>query len=936
MDSGISGNPIGNLMPNATLPTVLRHLRQLLGRTETSGLTDGQLLKRFIARRDQAAFTTLLERHGGMVLAVCRRLLDHHDAEDVFQATFLVLVKKAMSIRKHQSVGSWLHGVAYRLAAKARAQAALRRHHERKAAELPDTAVSSEIAWRELQQILDEELQRLPDRYRLPLVHCYLEEQTHEEAANALGLPVGTVKSRLARGKERLRKRLAKRGMTLSGLAVTTLLAVNGATSAGLPLLLSQATSQAAGLVGAGQSLAGVVSGQVLALVEGAITAMAASKRRIGLFVLVLGVLLAGGGAAAVAWSASGHHVGEPRDAPPMERARPEKPAPEAEKVTVHKKPAEKAWRLLIPGKLVAVHIERCLYEIKGEKCFFMAIRLSNLTREEIGVDWHGREPGLYVNQWGVHDAERRHIIDERRVIHTPPDREKVRDDFKAGGLLRIPPRKATRVWAEFNASSRADVDKSQGQFFIASLDGQFSATDGNTVDVISLQWKEPIGHGVTDVVLPLPVTWKTKEKEPNPAVLRSEPMEKVPAEEAWLYDHSGVELPRKVAKEKFDKVRYGMTLEEMVKLLGKAWMRPNSSIRDIYWGCEDGRVIQIYPAHYRRDEKITRKGNEDGLSALIMYRERGGKVVETITLPVEGAERNIEKWEGIECFVTRDARWPDRPIIGLDFIGCHLKDADLKKLASVKKSLKSVNLRYNTKLTNAGMKELAPLISLEILYLVETNIGDAGLKELAPLKKLSSLGLDGTRVTDQGLKELARFPNLTHLRLGSPTITDRGLKEIASLTNLQELYLAQANIGDAGVKELASLKNLKHLGLDVTKVSDAGLRHLANLKDLEYLGLAHTQVTGSAFIELAGLKKLTKVNLYGSTASDEGLKGLASLKNLEDLALPHTKITDAGLKELSSLTNLRHLNVAETGVTATGVKDLQAVLPKCKIDAPR
>ena len=119
----------------------------------------------------------------------------------------------------------------------------------------------------------------------------------------------------------------------------------------------------------------------------------------------------------------------------------------------------------------------------------------------------------------------------------------------------------------------------------------------------------------------------------------RGQPIEKPPAAEAWLYEHSGFVLPRKVAKEKFDKVRYGMTLGELVQLLGKAWMRPNSSIRDIYWGCEDGRVIQIYPARCRKDEKITKKGQKEGLSALIMYREKGGKIVEIITLPPEKAK---------------------------------------------------------------------------------------------------------------------------------------------------------------------------------------------------------------------------------------------------------------------------------------------------------
>jgi RNA polymerase sigma factor (sigma-70 family) len=314
-------------MQKAPLPTVLRHLRQLLGRTVTASVTDGELLTRFIARREEAAFTVLMERHGAMVLAVCRRHLDHHDAEDVFQATFLLLVRKAMSIRKHESVGSWLHGVAYRLAAKTRAQGAQRRHHERHAADLRDTAVTSKTACRELQQILDEELQHLPERYRLPLIHCCLDEQTHEEAASALGLPVGTVKSRLSRGKERLRKRLARRGLTLSGPAFATLLAVNGGASASLPPLLYQTTTQAAVLLASGHALAGAVSANVLPLVEGGMSAMTASTMKPAILVITLGGLLAGG-AAVVGWSASGHQGAEGRLEPQMAQAQPDEVAP--------------------------------------------------------------------------------------------------------------------------------------------------------------------------------------------------------------------------------------------------------------------------------------------------------------------------------------------------------------------------------------------------------------------------------------------------------------------------------------------------------------------------------------------------------------------------------------------------------------------------------
>ncbi|MBI3821796.1 MAG: hypothetical protein HY289_03845 [Planctomycetes bacterium] len=143
------------------------------------------------------------------------------------------------------------------------------------------------------------------------------------------------------------------------------------------------------------------------------------------------------------------------------------------------------------------------------------------------------------------------------------------------------------------------------------------------------------------------------------------------------------------------------------------------------------------------------------------------------------GGERQVETWEGIDCFVTRDVKQTSRPIVALDFIGGELKDADLKKLAGVKKTLKSLSLRYNLTLTDGGLKELACLENLEVLYLPATNFGDAGLKELAPLKNLQQLGLAGTRVTDAGLKELATLENLRYLNLSDTAVTDAAVKKL-------------------------------------------------------------------------------------------------------------------------------------------------------------
>src|SRR5262249_52281674 len=158
------------------LSTVLRHLRHLIGPASPGEVTDGHLLHRFVTGRDEAAFAALVQRHGPLVLGVCRRLLrDANDAEDVFQATFLVLVRKARSLDRRGSLAGWLYTVAYRLALRLRADAARRREHERQAATMSPTEPRNDAAWKELAALLDEELNHLPEKYRTPLVLCYLQ-----------------------------------------------------------------------------------------------------------------------------------------------------------------------------------------------------------------------------------------------------------------------------------------------------------------------------------------------------------------------------------------------------------------------------------------------------------------------------------------------------------------------------------------------------------------------------------------------------------------------------------------------------------------------------------------------------------------------------------------------------------------------------------------
>ena len=187
--------------------SLLDQLFQLAAGPATDAAPDQQLLDRFVTGQEEDAFTALVRRHGPMVLGVCYRLLrDTHDAEDAFQATFLVLARKAASIQKRDSVGSWPHGVALRVAGKARVESVRRSRRERLRPAPALAATGDAITWGELRSVLDEELGRLPSSWRAPLILCYLEGQTQDEAARRLGWSKSTLRRRLERGRGLLRR----------------------------------------------------------------------------------------------------------------------------------------------------------------------------------------------------------------------------------------------------------------------------------------------------------------------------------------------------------------------------------------------------------------------------------------------------------------------------------------------------------------------------------------------------------------------------------------------------------------------------------------------------------------------------------------------------------------------------------------------------------
>lgn len=259
-------------------------------------LSDGRLLESFLTCRDEAAFAMLVKRHGPMVLGVCRRVIGNlHDAEDAFQAVFLVLARKANSVVPRDLVGNWLHGVAYRTALQARSRLERHRARERQVQEMPQPTVAPDLDLHELHHVLDEELNGLPEKFRVAIVLCDLEGGSRHTVACQLKIPEGTLSSRLAKGRRLLAERLARHGLMLSGAGLATALADQTALAAIQPALVVS-TVQAAALTAAGQSAAGLVSTTALSLSQGVLKTMFLNKLKVISFV-VLGMVLGGLGA---------------------------------------------------------------------------------------------------------------------------------------------------------------------------------------------------------------------------------------------------------------------------------------------------------------------------------------------------------------------------------------------------------------------------------------------------------------------------------------------------------------------------------------------------------------------------------------------------------------------------------------------------------------
>ena len=797
-------------------------------------LTDADLLERFIGQRDEEAFEALVRRHGPMVLGVCRRILHNEaDVEDCFQATFLVLVRRAASVRPRGLVGNWLYGTARNVALKARTMRDLRHKKEREAG--VEQTRKSPNHDRNLQELLDQELQALPDKYRAAIVLCDLEGMTVPAAAKEMGCPLGTLSARLVRGRAMLAKRLARHGLTVSGGVLAAALCQNAA-SACVPGPLVVSTVQAAISMAAGKALAtGVISAKVVALTEGVLKAMLMTKLKVAIAVL-LAVNIIGAGVGLVYCQTAGS--GQPGQGKPV-TAQKQQPTAKADGKDDEKKdggaePKAAASVALAKADPPEPLPENIVTAWKEAGATVGWLRVGEFGSLEFVGEKEGKPgylPAFYFAVWH-----------EGRLANLP-------DPASAFGL--------DLHWFPERFSVVGDGRRPQHS----------EVTDAGLKELAGLKSLQALGLARTGVT------------------------------DAGLKELAGL---------------------KSLQALDLGWTKVTGAGLKELAGLKSLQTLYLYGT------QVT----DAGLKELA-----GLKSLQSLNLEAtQVTDAGLKELAGLKSLQS------------LNLGGTPVTDAGLKELAGLK-SLQTLDLG-STKVTDAGLKELAGLKSLQSLNLGGTPVTDAGLKELAVLESLQSLNLGGTPVTDAGLKELAGLKSLQRLVL--PThVTDAGLKELAGLKSLQSLNLAQTKVTDAGLKELAGLKlktlalpfaltdhNLKHylaaiepptslVELYMTKVTDAGLKELAGLKSLQSLSLGHTLVTDAGLKELAGLKSLQVLDLGYTLVTDAGLKELTGLKSLQSLNLSKTKVTDAGLKELAGLKSLQSLSLYQTQVTDAGLKEL-------------
>ena len=895
-------------MAHNSLDNVIIRLRARAKVQSDAALTDGDLLDHYLTSREESAFEALMRRHGPMVLAVCRRVADNaQDAEDAFQATFLVLLRKAASIRPRHMVGNWLYGVAFRAGMKARTVTSRQRTRERQMDMLPEAVTLESGLWDDLLPVLDQELDALPEKYRLPIVLCDLEGKTRKEVARTLNWPEGTVAGRLAQARTMLAKRLRKHGLPVSAGVLAALFGQN-AVLASLPASLASATVTALGSHSAGRATATcALSANVAALADGVLKAMLIAKlKSVSILVMMLAALTLSSSflVSALAEHGNGHAVIDLRaDAV-------NKKADRADEIA---KPAENL--LLGDPDPVEKKAENDLKKLQGTWI--------KVTLEKDGNPFAktANDLSYYVfqgNQFSIFEQSGK--IEKQGTVKISPSENAIdlhilvgRD--KGTTLLLHYELQGHLLRLAFNINGKARPDA-------------MKTTDGSGILIYSFRRGGPVDDSDRRA---LQGTWNVVSHVNDG---RESSKEFLARKHQWT-----------IAADKITIRNQGGVVREGIVLLDAATKPPSLTLH-VKPGLPPGpkavepKQEQFHCIYLLKDDTLAVcfglpgaprparfVSNLDSHTSVVILRREQAKIVNEQEAEAR-ALRLIEKLDPRDIF--RDKKQAGEPIVTIHLKGSTCSDADLKEIANLPK-LRLLNLT-GTKITDDGLAHLAGMQHLQNLQLAETSITGAGLVYLAPLKELRSLKLQGTKLTDDSLAHLAGFTNLTDLFLSNTPITDAGLAHLAGLQNLQWLALDHTRITDAGLVHLKEMKKLPSLNLDGTKISDDGLAHLAGLTQLMGLSLDDTQVTGAGLAKLNRLTDMRWLNANRTKFTDDGLAHLAAFKRLTEVNLDGASITDAGLVHLVGLKNLTHLRIRNAKVSDRGIATLRSGLPKLTV----
>jgi RNA polymerase sigma factor (sigma-70 family) len=766
---------------------IVRYLGRIERVRDAENQTDRQLLDRFLRNKDDVALETLVRRYAPMVWGVCRRtVFNHHDAEDAFQATFYVFVRKAASLRTRKSVAGWLHVAAHKTAQKARQMTRRRFERERRVTVMPEpeARTTDQTNGSELKDLLDDALSQLPERYRSVVVLCDLQEKTRPQAARQLGLPEGTVGSRLARGRALLAKRLAGRGLAVSSAALGALLSKQ-TVSAAVPGPLLSSTIRVAGLLAAGDG-AGAISAQVSTLVKGVLKAMVIAKQRTAILVLLLVGLVPSGGLLA-------HHVLTIGNvAPDGTDTMPAAPAEEVGEILPRALHNEQVWDVALSADgRFAISIGRDqtlkawnvatgeqLWQKEGQAGDQPGVALSPDGQTAFAGNDH------CVRCWNMATGE------EGAPLRAPMGRVRSvvvsRDGRKllAGGTM------AVVLWDLQSGKVIRKLDNC-GYIHCAALSPDCERIITGGESTLYPPWPRT----------PLTRLWDVKTgKEIGRFVGHTDRINCLDFSPDGRLAVSGsfdktVRIWDVATQRELQKLPHGELLEHV--MFHPDGQRVLSACADnvLYlWAAAAAHEIHRFEGHtapimsfdVSRDGRYALTGSRDGTVRRWRLPDPESQASHQITAP-EKDKATLEKeaedgaamvLEAIGAKLTRDDNLPGRPVV-------------------------EVQLTGNKQLNDTILWHVKDFKRLNGLYIGRTGTTDAGLEHLQNLKSLRVLDLGTTQVTDAGMKHLAKLDGLLSLCLVSTRVTDSGLKDLKGLKGVRYLLLQATGVSDAGVKEI-------------------------------------------------------------------------------------------------------------------------------------